>query len=149
LRKESYLHHPPPQEPVIEEKKPATEPSPKQETVPTKAPVVIPEEPIEPQPREYTVSVDSDGFHPDFITINVGDTVRWVNNDTGLHWPSADPHPTHTDLLEFDPLADLLPGEFYLYTFTEAGAIGYHDHTAALEKDEATITGTIRVLSKE
>ena len=99
-----------------------------------------------PKPKLHIVFVEDGVFIPKNLTITVGDTIRWINNDTKLRWPSADPHPTHSALPEFDPLADLAPGESYSLTFTEIGVVPYHDHTQAIIDDVATITGTIIVL---
>jgi len=105
--------------------------------------------PGETKPRLHTVSVRDNHFDPRVVTITVGDTVRWINNGTKLYWPSADPHPTHSALPEFDPLADLSPGESYAFTFTQVGAVPYHDHTQAIIDDVATITGTVVVLAPQ
>ena len=114
----------------------------------SETPPVATEKP-EPQPMVHLVSIEANVFIPNLITIKVGDTVRWVNNDTKLHWPASDPHPTHTGVYDLDPLADLSPGEAFSYTFTQEGAFGYHDHTQAVIKDKATITGVVRVLPRE
>ena len=107
---------------------------------------------LEPEPedgaRTYIVSIEANGFNPKLVTISVGDTVRWVNNNSKLHWPASDPHPTHTGVPDFDPFADLLPGETFSYTFKKAGAFSYHDHTQAVIDDVATLTGVVRVLEK-
>lgn len=105
--------------------------------------------PEETKPKLHTVYIKNSVFVPRIITITVGDTVRWVNNDDKLHWPSADPHPTHSALPEFDPLSDLSPGESYAFTFTQVGAVPYHDHTQAIIDDVATITGTIVVVASQ
>lgn len=112
-------------------------------------------EPSEPAPKPKTkstthmVSIGASNFVPQLLTTYVGDKVCWVNNDSQLHWPASDPHPTHTGLSDFDPLADLLPGETFCYTFREPGAASYHDHTQAVINDVATITGGVRVLPRE
>jgi len=108
------------------------------------APEIVPEK---TKPRLHTVSVRDNHFDPRVVTITVGDTVLWINNGVKLYWPSADPHPTHSALPEFDPLADLSPGESYTFTFTQVGAVPYHDHTQAIIDDVATITGTVIVLA--
>lgn len=110
---------------------------------------------LEPQPeadeplaqKEYIVSITSEGFVPQIITVNLGDTITWINNDTELHWPASDPNPTHTGLLGLDPLSDLFPNENFSFTFTKVGVFTYHDHTQAIEGDELTSTGGIRVLA--
>lgn len=43
-------------------------------------------------------------------------------------WVASDPHPQHSDLPEFDSLKAIPQGESYLYTFTQKGTWGYHDH---------------------
>jgi len=118
--------------------------------------VLIPE--IQPKPPQqeptaeessskiHIVSMGTDGFKPRIVVINAGDTVKWVNSDKELHWPASDPHPTHTGLAGFDPLADLLPGESYSFTFNDPGVYGYHDHTLAVVSGIATLTGIVRAL---
>lgn len=126
-------------------------PEPKISPPPTKpAPKIVPEDTKpKPKPKLHVVFVKDDHFDPRIITINIGDTVRWINNGTKLYWPSADPHPTHSALPEFDPLADLSPGESYDFTFTQVGVIPYHDHTQAVIDDVATITGTVVILAPQ
>ena len=136
--------HPPAwSEPKEEIPPPKPEPEPKEEIPPPKPEPVVPPQPA--KPKLHTVSVGDDYFDPRVININAGDTVRWVNNGTKLHWPSADPHPTHSALPEFDPLSDLSPGENYAFTFTQVGAVPYHDHTQAIIEDVATVTGLVIV----
>lgn len=119
------------------------------ETIPPTPPVSPAPEPApESGPKTHIVSIESNGFNPKLINISVGDKVVWVNNNSKLHWPASDPHPTHTGLPDFDPFADLLPGETFSYTFTNAGAFSYHDHTQAVVEDVATLTGVVRVLEK-
>jgi len=116
---------------------------------PPPSPTPVPTPPPKLEPLLHKVFIESGGFNPQHITIRVGDTVRWVNNDDELHWPASDPHPTHTGVPDFDPLADLLPGENFSYTFSMMGAFPYHDHTQAVIDDVATIVGAIIVLENE
>lgn len=97
----------------------------------------------------HVVSMEADGFKPRILIINAGDTVKWVNGDTALHWPASDPHPTHTGLTGFDPLADILPKESYSFRFNEAGVYGYHDHTQAVVAGVATLVAIVRVVEKQ
>jgi len=139
---------PVPEEKPESEPQPVPEPESKPEEKPESEPQPVPEP--EPKPEEisrvYIVSIERGGFNPKLVTIKVGDTIRWVNNNSKLHWPASDPHPTHTGLPDFDPFADLLPGESFSYIFKETGAFSYHDHTQAIIEDIATITGVVRVL---
>ena len=125
----------------VEEQDPVVQPE-------EEMPPIIPEEP-KPQPQIHIVSIEEEGFNPQLITIHVGDTIRWINIGSELHWPASDPHPTHTGLADFDPFADIAPGESFSYIFPNEGAFGYHDHTQAIIDDEATITGVVRVLFVE
>jgi len=77
------------------------------------------------------VVVDEAGFTPNVLTIAVGDTVTFVNDGQGKHWPASDLHPTHKILPEFDSKRGLETGEEYSYTFSEAGTWKCHDHLVA------------------
>lgn len=116
----------------------------KQLEVQPKTSTPAPEEAV----KTHIISVESDGFKPRIVVINAGDVVKWVNNDSRLHWPASDPHPTHTGLSGFDPLADISSEESYFFTFNQVGVFGYHDHTQAIVGGVATLTGIVRVLEK-
>jgi plastocyanin len=55
-------------------------------------------------------------YIPDPITVTIGTTVTWTNEDPEAHSVTSD------DLL-FD--ADLAPGESFSYTFNEPGTFSY------------------------
>lgn len=131
---------------------PATAPTPipklKPKPIAQAQSVEVPLEVVE-GPTTHIVSITAaEGFNPRIVVIKQGDTVRWINNDTKLHWPASDPHPTHTGLSGFDPLADILPKESYSFTFGKPGIYGYHDHTQAVVDGLATLIGIVRVLEK-
>lgn len=86
-----------------------------------------------------TINVDETGFAPSEVTIVAGDTVTFVNNGQGKHWPASDVHPTHQLLPEFDAKRGLETGETYSFTFTKAGSWTMHDHL------QPSSTGTITV----
>lgn len=78
------------------------------------------------QAATFYVGWDSDfGFSPSSVTINVGDTVVWTDNDPD--WPTQ----ITSDNSFGDPnwftvyLADI--GETGQWTFDTVGTIGYHD----------------------
>jgi len=83
---------------------------------------------------EYT----DDGFVPKTVTINKGETVRFVNNSSKKVWVGGDNHPTHTNYPEktpddclgtsFDTCRSLVTAEFWEFTFNEVGEWGYHNH---------------------
>ena len=76
----------------------------------------------------YIVEVRDNGFYPKEITINEGDTIKFINKTNFGIWPASDPHPTHQFLAGFDSDRPLNPGEQYGYTFEKPGAWYYHDH---------------------
>lgn len=92
------------------------------------------------------ISYTDEGFSPASVNIERGQTVRFVNNSSGAGtWPASAVHPTHTiypgssiskcDTEEqagiFDACRELQPGEFWEFTFNEAGEWRYHDHVHA------------------
>ncbi len=97
------------------------------------------------QTETYTIEVTKDGFKPSTLTIDMGDTVKFINTDTIPHWPASANHPTHTvypgsDIkkcgtdeqgLIFDACKGLSQNETFSFTFNNAGTWGYHDHLNA------------------
>ena len=100
-----------------------------------------PEEPSEPVVTGDNVEITAEGFSPETLTISVGDTVTWMNNDKRQHWPASADHPTHAvypgssitkcssapDEI-FDSCRPIKTGDSWSFTFTEAGEWSYHDH---------------------
>lgn len=85
------------------------------------------------------VRIEDDGFHPQTLTIDAGDTVKFENKSSDDAWPASNVHPTHLLYPGFDAKKPLLPGDSYSFTFTKTGSWGYHNH---LEPD---VQGTIVV----
>jgi len=81
-----------------------------------------------PTGKTVTVEITSSGFNPSSVTINSGDTVKFVNRDSSRHQPASNPHPIHTDYPGFDARRGLATGESYSFTFTRKGTWGFHDH---------------------
>lgn len=92
-------------------------------------------------PQTVEVSFTDDGYSPRSITIDAGDTVRFVNNSDSNFWPASAVHPTHevydgTTLNEhctagdvaFDACGPLAPGDSWSFTFNKVGTWNYHDH---------------------
>lgn len=81
-----------------------------------------------PQPQTVTLTFANGTVTPNNVTIRVGDTVKFVNNDSALRWPASGPHPTHTTCSGFDALSGLKLGESYSFTFNMAKTCPWHDH---------------------
>ena len=64
------------------------------------------------------VSIANFAFSPASLTVHVGDTVTWSNNDSVSHTTTSD-----TGIWDSGPLR---PGASFSFTFTSAGTFGYH-----------------------
>tara|TARA_B100000745_G_scaffold300564_1_gene255321 strand:- start:7977 stop:8738 length:762 start_codon:yes stop_codon:yes gene_type:complete len=80
-----------------------------------------------------TVRYTDQGFLPKRVEIQVGDTVKFINESSRPMWVASDVHPAHTILPTFDQFTTSAYGESYFYTFQEAGEWRYHDHVNANE----------------
>lgn len=118
---------------------PSPTPTPTPSDTPTPSQTPTPTPTATPAAKTVTVNITSSGFSPNSVTINKGDTVKFVNTDTTTHWPASDPHPTHTDYPGFDANKALTNGASYSFTFAKVGTWGYHDHL------KPTLHGTVIV----
>ena len=89
-----------------------------------------------------TITIGSNGaVSPAQVTINVGQSVTFVNNDRRTHDMASDPHPAHTDCLPMSPAGNLIPGATKsTNAFTSARTCGFHDHS---NPDTAGLKGSI------
>jgi len=113
--------------------------------------MVAEEDPVET--TNTTIAYTSNGYSPKTVTISVGDTVTFVNESGRDTWPASDIHPTHTLYPDsakskcgtaeedsiFDSCGGVAPGDSWSFTFTEAGAWGFHDHLRANHKGTVTV----------
>ena len=106
-------------------------------------------------PAFAIVTLTDSGFSPATITVDAGETVRFVNESSGGMWVGSDDHPTHTDYDgtstrehcadgaanngTFDQCAAVNQGEYWEYTFQRSGTFGFHNHMGASH------TGTVIV----
>lgn len=103
---------------------------------PTKTPTPTPIK--TPISKTVVINITDNGFSPSDVTINAGDTVRFVNQSSQLRWPASGVHPTHELYPEkggcinsaFDACRNLQPGESFSFTFNTRGTWPYHDHLA-------------------
>ena len=63
------------------------------------------------------VSIENFAFSPGDVTVSVGTTVTWTNNDQEAHTVTADDHSFGSP-----PLS---PGDKYYFTFTKPGTYHY------------------------
>ena len=88
--------------------------------------------------EKNVVSITAGGFSPQTITIKVGESVTWTNNDSENHTVNSDPHPTHT-LNPFLNLGLIKTAEQKSVTISKTGTFTYHDHL------NPSLTGSITV----
>ncbi|MDP2648045.1 MAG: hypothetical protein Q8P35_02290 [Candidatus Yanofskybacteria bacterium] len=87
----------------------------------------------------HTVRLTAQGAMPSQLAIKVGDTVRFVNEDSAPHWPASGPHPTHTTCPGFDAKKSLTQGESYSFKFTVAKTCPFHDHLDVGDANKGSI----------
>lgn len=85
-----------------------------EEEVPFEEPILEEEEPAAPS-EEKPVTIKDFAFQPAELTIKVGDTVTWTNEDSAIHTATGD---------GFDS-GNLGKGETFSHTFNEIGTFDY------------------------
>jgi plastocyanin len=88
------------------------------------------------------VTITASGVSPGSVTISIGQSVTFVNNDTRSHEIASNPHPVHGSCPSIESgLGTLGPGQTRLTQgFAGAGTCSYHDH---LNDTNASLQGTI------
>ena len=76
-----------------------------------------------------TITIANGRVNPSQVTIAVGQSVRFVNSDSGLRNVSSDPHPAHTACPSFDNVGNLSGNQTKdTFGFAAAGSCTFHDH---------------------
>lgn len=83
-----------------------------------------------------TVTLTQAGLEPSQVTVNQGDTVRFVNATNQPFWPASGIHPTHALYpvgggcigSAFDACRNLGQGEGFSFTFNIKGTWPFHNH---------------------
>lgn len=90
-----------------------------------------------------TITMANGSVSPANVTIGVGQSVRFVNNDGRSHDVSSDPHPTHTNCPSIAAVGLLAAGQTKdTNGFASAGSCGFHDHN---DPDNAALKGRITI----
>ena len=97
-----------------------------------------------PGPSGATITVGTNGtVSPSSVSITVGQSVTFVNNNGRSHEMASDPHPAHTNCPSINALAVLGTGQTKLTnSFAAAGTCGFHDHN---DPDNNSLKGTITI----
>ena len=95
-------------------------------------------------PSGATVTITAAGVSPSQVSITVGQSVTFVNNDTRPHEMASDPHPTHGTCPGIEAgIGSLAAGQTKLTQgFSTAGTCGFHDH---LNSSTASLQGSITI----
>ncbi|MBI2023523.1 hypothetical protein HYT01_03110 [Candidatus Giovannonibacteria bacterium] len=89
--------------------------------------------------KEVVVNVGETGFLPKDVTLNVGDSIKFVNVGTKAFWPASGPHPVHTACPGLDPKKALDKGDAFSFVFSQAETCPIHNHL------DPSTTGSITV----
>jgi plastocyanin len=80
-------------------------------------------------PIGATITIGSGGVSPSQVTVAVGQSVTFVNNDTRSHQMQSDPHPAHTNCPSINNVGLLSAGQSKsTLGFSGTGTCTYHDH---------------------
>ncbi|MDB5168880.1 MAG: blue (type 1) copper domain protein [Candidatus Saccharibacteria bacterium] len=83
------------------------------------------------------INIKNYAFDPSNVTVKVGTTVTWTNQDSIGHTVTSDDSDTNTMKLESKLLSK---GETYSVTFTKAGTYTYHCTPHTYMKGTVTVT---------
>jgi plastocyanin len=91
-----------------------------------------------------TITITGAGVTPANVTVAVGQTVTFINNDNRSHEMASNPHPQHGSCPSMEAgLGTIGAGQTKVtHNFANAGACGFHDH---LDDSNAGLKGTITV----
>ncbi len=92
-------------------------------------------------PGSATITITSAGVTPKSVTVALGSSVTFINNDSQPHDMSSDPHPLHTDCPEMNGVGFIQPGQTKsTNAFRTVRTCGFHDHN---QPSTASLQGSI------
>ncbi|MFH0836111.1 MAG: plastocyanin/azurin family copper-binding protein [Candidatus Micrarchaeota archaeon] len=110
---------------LLDELTPKTTPGPVNYGIASPTPTVKVTPSPTPPPLKASVSIKNFKFNPQVITIKLGGTVTWTNNEGLEHVVASDPYPSSTILPKLVSQR-LNQGDSFSFTFHETGSFGYH-----------------------
>ena len=94
-----------------------------------------------PGPIGATITIATGRVTPSEVTISVGQSVNFVNNDGQTRNVTSDPHPNHTDCPSINAVGNLGNGQSRATNaITAARTCGFHNHD---DPDNASFRGRI------
>lgn len=96
-----------------------------------------------PGPIGATITIANGQVSPTSVTISVGQSVNFVNNDGAVRNVSSDPHPNHTDCPAINAVGTISNGQTRpTNALTTARVCGFHNHDLP---DDNRLRGTITI----
>lgn len=90
-----------------------------------------------------TISIGPNGISPKDVRVEVGQRVRFVNNDSRTHEVRSNPHPTHGECPPLNEVGLLTPGQSGMTGLLDRrGTCGFHDHLAP---SDAGVQGSLLI----
>jgi plastocyanin len=91
-----------------------------------------------------TITISGGRVSPAGVTVAVGQTVTFINNDNRSHEIASNPHPQHGSCPSIEAgLGTIGAGQTKVtHAFANTGSCGFHDH---LDDGNAALKGTITV----
>ena len=89
--------------------------------------------------QEVVVKYTDNGFSPEIVKIEQGQTVKFINESGGNMWVATGVHPIHQLYPEFNQRIGVGKGGAFTFKFTNKGSWKYHNHLNPLK------TGTVEV----
>ena len=74
------------------------------------------------------IEMTSNGFEPQEVTVDINQSVIFLNKDSVSRWPASNTHPTHELYPDFDPQSGVASGQSWAFKPTKAGVWKFHDH---------------------
>lgn len=130
-----YLTRPKPQTPLETSQTQTPKPLPTESAATSEST----EEAMMEEKEGSVVKISASGFTPKNITIKVGGSVSWENEDNEDHTVNSAPHPTHTLFPILNQVGLIIPEGTKSVKFTTAGIFKYHDHL------NPSLNGTVTV----
>ena len=87
-----------------------------------------------------TITIANGSVSPSQVTIAVGQSVRFVNNDGRSRDMSSDPHPNHTNCPSLNRGTVGTGQSRDSFGFSAAGSCGFHDHN---DPDNNSVKGRV------
>lgn len=96
-----------------------------------------------PGPSGATITIANGRVTPSEVTISVGQSVTFVNNDGTGRNVTSDPHPVHTDCPQINVVGNLANNQTRLTNaFPTARTCGFHNHD---DPDNPNFRGRINI----